>query len=268
MGGDEVVDFYENRYDESVRLEARENNIEFVRTTEILSRFLPEPPATILDLGGGAGIYAEWLAHQGYDVTLIDPVERHVVAANQITAAPGSIAASVGDARRVDLPDESVDAVVMLGPLYHLVERPDRVTAWSEARRVCRPGGFIAAAVISRFASFHDMLTRDQFGEAGVAEMVTTALTTGQHRNPDNVEGRFTAAYFHDPAEIADEALAAGVTLDHIIGVESIAADLASTEAQLANARSRDIVLSLLRQVEAEPSLLGVSSHIVAIAQR
>jgi SAM-dependent methyltransferase len=53
---------------------------------------------------------------------------------------------AVRDARDLDLDDASVDAVLLLGPLYHLRRRADRIRALTEARRVVRPGGPVFAA--------------------------------------------------------------------------------------------------------------------------
>ncbi len=264
MDDKDIFDFYETRYDESARLGP--NTIEFVRTVDILSRFLPAEPCRVLDIGGGAGVYAEWLAGIGHEVLLVDPIPRHVEAAAAINPGPGSISALLGDVRSLELDSDSFDVVLMLGPLYHLTQRPDRVTAWAQARRVCRDDGLIAAAVISRFASFHDMLSRGSLGEDDVGEMVTTDLTTGQHRNVHNTEGRFTTAYFHHPDEIADEAAAGGVTIDHIIGVEGVAGFLPSIEEQLSDDQKRASLLTMLRQIEQEPSIIGASAHILAIS--
>ena len=52
--------------------------LEFVRTKELLARHLPPPPAVALDVGGGPGAYAIWLAEQGYRVHLLDPIDLHV----------------------------------------------------------------------------------------------------------------------------------------------------------------------------------------------
>ncbi len=71
------------------------------------------PPATVLDVGGGTGVHAEWPAEQGYGVHLIDPVEEHVAAG---AGLPG-VAAAVGDARSVPHADASQDAALLLGPL-------------------------------------------------------------------------------------------------------------------------------------------------------
>lgn len=63
---------------------------------------------------------------------------------------------AVGDARNLDFETDSMDAVLLLGPLYHLQERPDRIAALEESLRVLKPGGVLFCAAISRFASFLD----------------------------------------------------------------------------------------------------------------
>src|SRR5436190_432260 len=92
---------------------------------ELLERYLPPAPAVILDVGGGPGVYAYWLARRGYTVHLIDAVPLHVeearLASSQQPDQPLASSA-VGDARQLDWLDESVDAVLLLGPLYHLTE--------------------------------------------------------------------------------------------------------------------------------------------------
>lgn len=263
---EEILDFYEHLYDESARLASRDRSLEFSRTADVLERYLPEAPIDVLDVGGGPGVYAGWLAGRGDQVTLIDPVARHVDAVSQLEPLSGSVTGKLGDARSIDESDDSFDAVLMLGPLYHLRDRSDRVAAWSEARRVCRPGETIVAAVISRFASFHDMVTRDRLGDPAIVDLVTADLSTGQHRNPGQEEGFFTTAYFHRPTEVVTEAASAGVDVERVIGVEGFAGHVANIEEQLGDPAKRSSLLDLLRSVEEEPSLLGVSSHLLAIA--
>lgn len=92
------------------------------------------------------------LTEAGYDVVLVDPVPLHVDQARQ----SGVSSAVVGDARSLEFDDDSFDVVLLLGPLYHLTEREERVCALREAARVVRPSGVIVVAVISRFASTFD----------------------------------------------------------------------------------------------------------------
>ncbi len=110
----EVRAFYVDGFREDERLRLRAHGVlERVRTQELLARFLPLPPAAVLDVGGGTGVHAEWLAQRGYAVHLIDPVEEHVAVAGEL---PGVVAA-VGDARWLPQEDDSQDAVLLLGPL-------------------------------------------------------------------------------------------------------------------------------------------------------
>ena len=133
---------YYRKLGETTRLTANQRGrLELLRTQELLRRFLPGPPAVLLDVGGGTGVHAQWLVADGYQVRLIDPVPEQVA-----VAATQGLIAEVGDARRLAADDGPVDAVVLLGPLYHLPDAADRARALAEARRVLRPGGVVAAS--------------------------------------------------------------------------------------------------------------------------
>ena len=133
----QVYEYYVDGFREDDRLRQRAHGVlERVRTQELLARFLPPPPARVLDVGGGTGVHAEWLAEFGYTVQLIDPVGEHVAVAARLSG----VSAAVGDARALVQQDDTQDAVLLLGPLYHLTEREDRLQALREARRVGRPG--------------------------------------------------------------------------------------------------------------------------------
>jgi ubiquinone/menaquinone biosynthesis C-methylase UbiE len=115
---------------------------------ELLSRYLPEPPACVIDVGGGPGVHAAWLQSQGYTVDLLDPVQVHV---DQATEA--GVPAVLGDARNLPWPNETYDAALFAGPMYHLTAAAERRLAPREAVRVIRPGGLIAVIAINRFAN-------------------------------------------------------------------------------------------------------------------
>src|SRR5258708_25431817 len=126
--------------DESSRLRSGWFQLEQARTRELILRHLPPAPATIIDAGGGAGVYACWLASLGYQVHLIDPASKHVAQAPAASAeqTPYPLAsAEVGDARELRQAESSADAGLRLGPLYDLVERGERVCCvCAERRRV------------------------------------------------------------------------------------------------------------------------------------
>jgi SAM-dependent methyltransferase len=246
-------------------------SLERVRTWELLGRHLPPPPAVVLDIGGAAGVYALPLAAQGYQVHLVDPMAGHVEqaldASGQQPATPLA-SATVGDARQLGHADASVDAALLLGPLYHLTDRVDRVRALVEARRVLRPGGVLAAAAISRFASMLDGLARGHLDDPDFEAIVERDLRDGQHRNPTGRPEWFTTAYFHLPEELGQEVTEAGLRLHALFAVEGPAWMLPDVEQRLAEPARRERVLAAIRRVETEPSLLGASSHLLAVAHR
>jgi ubiquinone/menaquinone biosynthesis C-methylase UbiE len=206
------------------RLRDELDSLELVRSRELLGRFLPRPPASVLDVGGGTGIYAAWLARVGYQVRLLDPVPLHIeqaisVAANQ----PEHVfTAAIGDARNIEEPDDSYDAVLLMGPLYHLTERKDRLRALAEAKRVVGPGGRILSVAISRFASLLDGLRMGALINPDFSRIVDRDLRDGQHRNPRTElhPDWFTTAYFHHPEELATEVRERDWSLKHYSGLK------------------------------------------------
>lgn len=114
--------------------------LEFARTQEMLRRVLPAAPVPILDVGGGPGAHARWLAADGYDVELVDPVPLHVQQAERAAVAAQPFTVRLGDARDLPAPDRTADAVLLLGPLYHL-DAAGRRQALAEAIRVVRRDG-------------------------------------------------------------------------------------------------------------------------------
>jgi ubiquinone/menaquinone biosynthesis C-methylase UbiE len=257
----EVLAYYEQGGERS-RLETT-SRLEYLRTWELLERFLPVPPAQLLDVGGGAGAYAVPLAEAGYDVVLVDPVPLHVDQARQA----GVKSALVGDARSLGFDDQSVDAVLLLGPLYHLTEREDRVSALREAARVVRPSGIIVVAVISRFASTLDGLQAGFLLDERFERIVETDVATGRHDNVDAVPGWFTTAYFHHPDELDGEFVDAGCHVQQVLAIEGPTSGVPDLDAWIDDVERRAILLRAIGRVESEPSLLGCSSHILIVAQ-
>ena len=259
----EISRYYE-RGREQGRLSAGAGRLEAWRTTELLHRWLPAPPSTVLDVGGAAGVHALPLAARGHVVHLLDPVALHVEQARAAGAASERPLASAGpgDARDLPFPDGSADAVLLLGPLYHLTEREDRLRALREAHRVLRPGGVVVAAAVSRWASAVDAVTRGWIADAEFAAVVAEDVATGRHRNDGERERWFTTAFFHRPEELAAELAQAGFAVDGPVAVEGLAG-LAPAEL-LADAVSRERLLELVRRTEREPALLGVGGHLLA----
>jgi SAM-dependent methyltransferase len=259
---DDDISAYYDRGEEEGRLRGW-GRLEFVRTQELLARYLPSAPAVVLDIGGGPGAYAAWLAAEGYRVHLLDPVELHVAQARD---QAGLASAELGDARALPFADGSADAVLLLGPLYHLPEPDDRARALSEARRVLRPGGVLAAAAITRFASTIDGLLKGYMASPEFERIVEGVLVDGRHENRTREPGWFTTAYFHLPDDLGREVREAGFSLRDVIGIEGPGAWLPDVDEWLDDPDRRGALLRAIRRVETEPSLLGSSPHLLAVA--
>jgi len=220
-------------------------------------------------VGGGPGAYAVRLARLGYAVHLVDALPLHVDQAWRAAGEQGAALAGyrVGDARRLDFPGQTADGVLLLEPLYHLTARADRLQALAEARRVLRAGGVVCAAGISCFASSLDGLFRGYLRDPQFAAIVARDLQDGQHRNPANHPAYFTTAFFHHPEELAQEVAEAGFSLEGLFGIEGpgwLLPDLASF---WNDEQAAQVLLAALRALETEPSLLGLSAHLLAVGR-
>jgi ubiquinone/menaquinone biosynthesis C-methylase UbiE len=253
---------------ESERLSGAHGELEWLRTLEILARALPPAPALIFDIGGAAGAYAFPLSERGYVVHLIDPVDIHLEQAKARSTSSGIKLGSItkGDARRLTASSNSADAVLLLGPLYHLVERSDRLMALREARRILKPQGVLIAAAISRFASLIDGLARGFFSDPEFRKIVAGDLATGQHRNPTNQAAYFTSAYFHRPEELAAEIRESSFADCQIFAVEGPVWSTSHFGEAWDDPVQRKTLMEFLSLIEREPSAHGASAHLVAVA--
>ena len=144
-GGEEIkMGKVERFYDQNPEYEwerLERHRTEFAVTMRAFEDYLPKPPARILDVGGGPGRYAIALTQRGYEVTLFDLSRGCLDLAREKAEEAGAKLAGYehGDAQDLSrFQDESFDAVLLLGPLYHLLEEGERRLAIREARRVLR----------------------------------------------------------------------------------------------------------------------------------
>ena len=196
------------RGEERDRLTEARGMLEFERTTEIVLRQLPAPPSVVADIGGGPGRYAPWLAERGHRVEHRDLMPLHVDQLRAV-ADPSRITTAVGDARDLDLDNSVADAVLLLGPIYHLRRRDQRLRALREAWRVVRPGGPVFVAAISRWAPRLDGELRLQLYKSlpTTREQVPLVERTGWM--PPLFPGSFSA-YCHRPQQLRAELSGAG----------------------------------------------------------
>jgi SAM-dependent methyltransferase len=260
---------YYQRGEEADRLVAGSAGpLEFARTQEIVLRRLPPPPAVIADVGGGPGRYALWLAGLGYRVLHRDVVPLHVEQLRAAaTPASAAVNTAVGDARSLDLADASVDAVLLLGPLYHLPRRADRVQALREARRVVRRGGPVFGAAISRWAARYDGILRLRLYEQVPAMLDAMGPLERTGVIPPLEAGWFTA-YTHRPRQLRAEFASAQLAVTDLVSVECGAFLLPDLSERMADPEARQVIMDSARAVERVPELLGLGSHLLATGLR
>jgi hypothetical protein len=130
---------------------------------------------------------------------------------------------------------------------------------------VTRPGGVVIAVALSRFYPlFEELLAGAPWSPQDTARF----LADGQYRNPAGDTESFTTSYFHRPQDLAAEVTDAGLLLDHLAGANGIVKLLLPDLSQrLDDDARRAPVTGLLRLLEAEPSLLGLSQNLVAVAR-
>jgi len=264
----DIIRFYSEQPDEE-RLSRGWGMLEFARSKEIVLRHLPTGARTVLDVGGGTGIYTEWLAELGHDAHLIDITSAHIAFARSNRRRVASV--EVGDARHLSWQDESADAVLLFGPLYHLIERADRALALQEARRVLNPGGVVFASAICRFAPLLASLIDGFFDDPAFSGVLARDLQDGQHRNTTGDPKRFTTAYFHRPEELVAEMRAAGFDVVELVPVEgpcwlTMGSQAGFTECW-SNPDRRNRLLELARTVEHDPMALALSPHLLVVGR-
>jgi ubiquinone/menaquinone biosynthesis C-methylase UbiE len=231
---------------------------------------LPAAPARIVDVGGAAGAYSLWLAERGYQVHLVDASARLVDEARTRSArsARPITSLSVADARRLPQENDCAAAVLVMGPLYHLPSAADRVASLREAFRVLVRDGIAVVAAISRYASALDGLARQLSLDPRFVKIRDRDLADGQHRNEtDNVD-YFTTAYFHRPDDLRSELEVVGFRDVTVLGVEGPAWMLHDFDARWENPTLRKDLLDVARALESEPSIVGISAHLLGIGRK
>ncbi|MEN4041128.1 MAG: methyltransferase domain-containing protein [Anaerolineaceae bacterium] len=241
---------------------------EFAVTFRVLDEYLPPPPARILDIGGGPGRYSIGLAQRGYQVTLLDLAEGNLELARQKAAAAGVKLDEIRQADALDLsfiPDERFDALLMMGPLYHLLTIRERIQAVVEAERVLQAGGLIFAAFITRFAGFRDAAANGYMSEiAAHPKEYLRFLETGVYYADGS---GFTDAYFAHPEEVEPFMRCAGWKTLALVGVEGVVAGHESHTNQL-EGTAWDFWVDLNYRLGHEPSLHGAADHLLYVGRK
>lgn len=269
----QILNFY-NSGAEIDRLKKGAGIIEWERTQEIISRYIKSDKQVIYDIGGGIGRYSRWLASLGNEVHLFDLSSYMVNYVKELDIKENLFSTiEVGDARTINKPEGSADIVLLMGPLYHLTERSERLKALNESARLLKEGGLIIVSAISRFGSTlkglsgygtkYNSMEDDEF-----LEMIFNELSTGQHIPPNKYPNFITRAFFHTIDELENEINSSALKHVKTLSVEGPIWIIPDLEQRWANDKNRERLLNICRKVEEERSLAGMSLHLIAVAQK
>ena len=247
---------------------------EFAVSLRALDAHLPLAPARVLDCGGGPGRYAIALAQRGYDVTLFDLSPELLVLAREKADEAGVTLRGFEQGTATDLSrfaDDSFDAVLLMGPLYHLLNETERKQALAEAYRVVKPGGPVFAAFITRYAAHIDAVAHYPERAVEEAQDYLQIAQTGllpPRPDGDAADGvvAFTA-YFAHPTEVAPLCRSVGLDVDTVLGVEG----LVSLREELVNALGGDaweFWVDVNYQIAHDPVVHGGVEHLLAVCRK
>jgi S-adenosylmethionine-dependent methyltransferase len=239
---------------------------EFAVTLKALSEFMPAAPCSVLDIGGGPGRYAIELACLGYDVVLMDISKESLKLAKEKAEQAGvSIRAYVhGNALSAsECVSELFDAVLLMGPLYHLLLKAERLQAVLEGMRILKPGGRFFASLITRFAPFRDSAKNIPHWLLENYDYALQMLVTGLHDKPTD----WAKAYFTHPDEIKPLMESCGLKTLQLIGCEGIVAGHEEMVNEL-EGEAWEAWVELNYRFGMEPSLYGALDHLFYIGEK
>jgi ubiquinone/menaquinone biosynthesis C-methylase UbiE len=247
--------------------------VEYAVTRKMLSKYL-KPNSRILDIGGGPGRYAMWLAKHGHRVVLADLSPELLTIAHAKLAEAG-VSVNIEEIIEVDACDlshwknDSFDAVLSLGPFYHLIDANDREKALSELRRVLKPQGVDFIALIPRYSFLrHALEVPDLRHNLTHPEFVSRVLEQGVFTN--DIPGHFTNGYGFRTAEVPAFFAQRGFTMQTLLAAEGIVGDLQRVlfELDQNDPVTYQAALDLILRTADDPGILGMASHLLYIGKK
>lgn len=263
------IEIFYNKASEETRLDKGMGVFEFERTKTLIEKYIKTSPSTIIDVGGGTGKYAAWLAKKGHRVCLVDPVLKHIEQArNRAHQLKNKYTVCLGEARNLDFPDNSADLVILHGPLYHLQKKEDREKAIREAKRVLKRNGIVLGFSINYTASTLVGLLNGLIHKSSFFDMCKEELKTGIHNTPHDFPWLLAEAYYHRPETLKEEFVAQEFSYLNTYAIEGMAWLDKDYFSSMANKKKKETLMELIQITENDTNLLSFSPHIMIAAKK
>lgn len=253
---------YYNKFNEEKRLNSRHGQVEFRTSMEYIHRYIPKDIPTeqvkILDVGAGTGRYSVALAHEGYDVTAVEPVKYNL---GILKSKKSTVKAMQGNALKLSkLSDETFDVTLLFGPMYHLFGHEKKMQALLEAKRVTKPGGYILVAYCM---NEYGVLTYG-FKERHILECMEEKRFTEDFHTISKEEHLYDYVRMEDIDKLVDES---GLRRIKIISPDGPANYIRPFLNQLSEEEFELFVQYQLKNCE-RADLLGAGAHTLDILQK
>lgn len=265
-----VRNFYDSAPErEWERLDAGLPRIEFASTLRLIERYFPSNGA-ICDIGSGPGRYAIELARRGYRMTLCDLSEKLLERAERAFGSEGTTADRFFQGDALDLgvlEDESFDAALLLGPLYHLIERDDRSRALSEMFRILRPGGRGIVAFLNSWGMLRSGIAGfpKRFFDPAFLRSLLGETTFEDHERPN-----FTECHWSNPEIAREELLDAGLRIVSYAGAEGFLEGMAPLLESLRTnePEAYENVLEFAAETSELPQFRDATNHVHFVVEK
>lgn len=266
MGLDDVRSYYRGfNQREWQRLERAEGVIEFAVNTHFLRAHLP-PSGRVLDLGGGPGRYAGWLAERGYRVTLADLSPNLLELARE--RLNSELIEEIVEADARDLTrwsDNSFDAALVFGPLYHLPDADDRERVVRETLRITRPGGTVAFAFMPLYSLIRRTAAKaDERHHLNNAKFVDDLLMRGAFFN--DVPGRFSHGWGVRADRVTPWMKSLGIKPLVLASSESVLVGIEEAFVE-SSAEVQARLMQLIIEAATDVTILGLANHLLFIGE-
>ena len=264
----DTVKIVKGFYDKGVVVEwerLQRHKFEFELTVRYINRYV-KPGDKVLDIGGGPGRYSLYLAAKGCDVTLFDLSSANVEFAKEQASAQGvSFKAFAGDAREVDSRiGEQYDHILLMGPLYHLLQESDRVKALNASLKCLKQNGIIYVSFISSYGGIIYSIKYEP--QLIIEKDVEFQYKLFEDDLPFSGSS-FTQSYFYRHKDVLPFMAQFPLEKLHFFGQESV---LAPCEENI-KAQSQEVIekwLDLAERVCEREDLLSYSEHLMYIGRK
>jgi len=254
-----VTEYYSEHYSEALRHRTDAFGIiQEIRTNELITRHLKAEKLNILDVGGATGVYSFYMAECGHDVSLLDITPNHIEQAKKrnVDSDVKLKKFILGDARSFET-DERYDMIIIHGPLYHIIDREERISLLRNMKSLLTPKGVILGFGINRYAGYFYGVRSGKILQEDYRDVVLDEIKTGKRNSAPGW-------YFHKSEELRSEFEEAGFTVTNMKSVTTQVWMLPDIDEMISDSESLKTILEIAKRSEDE---VGIGQDLMCVGR-